>query len=150
MVLGVSALLVTGCGEGGPALVEIEGTVTNNGKPLSGANVAIAFDGGVQSLGFSGADGKFTVMTNGRPGAPIGQGKVSISKPSSASSSGGAATMTAEDMAKMAREQMAGGMAALPKPEVAEKYSNPATSGLVVDVVAGGKEKNSFTLALTD
>ena len=36
---GWVALLLTGCGDGGPELCEVEGTVTLDGKPLVGAEL---------------------------------------------------------------------------------------------------------------
>jgi len=150
MMIGVLSLLVAGCGEGGPALVEIEGTVTHNGSPLADADLTIVFNDGLTSTGRTGADGKFTTMTNGRPGSPLGTGKVTITKQKVAGVAGGSGPMKPEDMAKMAAASMAGGPGAMPKSEIPEKYMNPTTSGLTIEVVAGGKSKNNFTLALTD
>lgn len=144
-------LLLAGCGEGGPALSQVEGTVTYKGAPVDGASISFIYEDGQIANGVSGPDGKFTVGTGSRPGAPLGIAQVTISK---MVSSGGTAmptgVATADDMKKMQMQQMQQGTAATTKNELPEKYANPNTSGFTADVVSGGKEKNTFAFPLVD
>lgn len=80
------APLVSGCGEGGPALVPVSGTVTINGKPLEGANVQFNPDlssnkDGQYAEDTTGPEGNYKLMTKGRSGIVPGKYKVTISKP---------------------------------------------------------------------
>lgn len=77
------AAFAAGCGGGGPAVTEAEGTVVGpDGKPMP--NVLIQFNpvetkGAkvVSSSGVSGADGKFSLKADtGQPGAVAGKHKV--------------------------------------------------------------------------
>ena len=74
-------LFVAGCGEDGPKLVPVEGTVTWNGKPLAGAFVRFQpVDlSGAPSYGETDEDGHYVLkFTQKRDGAMPGMHTVSI------------------------------------------------------------------------
>lgn len=79
--LGVGLLLLAvslGCGDGGPSLIPVKGTVTVDGQPAEG--VSILFHGGnVVSTATSDASGSFSVVTDGDPGMIAGSYKVTAS-----------------------------------------------------------------------
>lgn len=77
-VLGALAAGVAGCG-GGPQLADVEGTVTQGGKPLDRIQVEFHPEGpGPRSTAVTDSAGKFTLKsdTKGRPGAVVGANKV--------------------------------------------------------------------------
>jgi len=80
---GLAALLI-GCGESGPSLVPISGTVTLNGAPLEGATVVFTPDAsnelGQPAMDTTGPNGNFKAMTNNRSGVVPGKYRVSIVK----------------------------------------------------------------------
>lgn len=84
--LGVAALLLAGCGGGGPKLAGVSGVVTVDGKPYKNAVVSFQPQGsgatenpGVGSTALTDENGKFTLTTiDGKPGAVVGRHKVRI------------------------------------------------------------------------
>lgn len=113
-------MMVGGCGPGEEKLVPVSGTVTIQGSPLPYGTVTLIPEGAAgntstsQPFGKVGSDGKYTVETNGKPGAPLGKYVVTVSsvKPS-----------TPEE-----------GM----KPPVwaaSQEYLDPSKSGLTLEVV---------------
>lgn len=79
------AALVIGCGESGPKLVPVTGTVTHNGKPLEGAAVSFFPDLSTNKEARAGEDvtgpsGNYKVMTKGRSGLAPGKYHVVVSK----------------------------------------------------------------------
>jgi hypothetical protein len=134
--LGISAL---GCGGSGN-LKPASGIVKYKGQPIAGANVTFISDAGI-GTGTTDDSGKYTILTNGKPGANAGMNKVTISKTSSSGSTM-PANPTPEDMAKMAKS----GQMPQVKAELPAKYSIPEASGLSADV--GSKE--TFDFELTD
>ena len=145
--LAVGTLLF-GCGGGAsdaPELVGATGTVLYDGKPLAGATVTFVIEKSPLATGTTDAEGKFSLSTGGRPGAPVGNAKVGIAKSSSAS--GGMSNPKPEDMAKMAeKNKMA---TSKTKAEIPVKYGNPETSTLVATVGADAS-KNVFEYKLVD
>jgi len=79
----VAGLLV-GCGESGPKLAPVTGTVTLNGKPLEGAVVTFQPDGSTPGAmpaeDVTGPDGNYKAITKGRSGVMPGKYKVLVSK----------------------------------------------------------------------
>ena len=137
-----------GCGGGGKdrELIKAKGKVNYNAKPVSGATVTLIYDQkGPLCNGFTNADGEFTLTTGGRPGAMVGNAKVSITKSSTVNRP---AEPKPEDLAKMAVE---GGYKPqdVPKPESPLTYSNSTTSGLTANVGADAS-KNVFEFNLVD
>jgi hypothetical protein len=84
--LAACALLLVGCGDAGPPLGSVSGTVLLDGKPLQGAAVifspkAQAADAG-SSRGKTGPDGRFTLQFGSRRrGAYLGDHQVIIEHP---------------------------------------------------------------------
>lgn len=85
------AMNLAGCGDDGPKLVPVSGTVTMNGKPLEGATIAFSPEPsnkeGQGADDITGPTGNYKAMTRGRSGVVPGKYKVVVTKtPSSASS----------------------------------------------------------------
>ena len=78
------SMLMVGCGGGGPPLpklAEATGTVLMKGAPLEGARVQFIPTTGASSVGMTDAQGKFTLMYNGKtPGVVPGNNIIKISK----------------------------------------------------------------------
>ena len=84
--VAVLAACLVGCARGpdGPTLVPVSGTVTLEGKPLSGALVTFIPTGDTRGTDVSGrtdGEGRYRLATpKGREGAPIGTYKVTVSR----------------------------------------------------------------------
>jgi hypothetical protein len=94
-------LLTAGC-DSGPKLVKAGGTVKHNGAPLPGADVIFMPDeGSSPSIGRTDVQGRFRLTTSGKPGAPVGGGKVAITavRQKRAISEAEAVSMTSEQIA---------------------------------------------------
>ena len=142
----VLAIGLTGCG--GPAqpkLYPATGTVTWKGAALADATVSFVPSVGAPSDGKTDAQGKFTIMTNGKPGAPAGACKVTVSKFAGAAPSMPAAPKP-EDMMKMYESKKKG---EVDKGEIPAKFGRPDTSGLAAEVTTDGA-KNVYTFDLKD
>ena len=141
----VVGAVVAGCG--GPAMPKVypaTGTVTYKGEPLADATVSFVPSVGAPSDGKTDAQGKFTIMTNGKPGARAGACKVTVSKFAGASSM--PAAPKPEDMMKMYEKKKKG---EVEKGEIPAKYGRPDTSGLGAEVTTDGA-KNVFNFDLKD
>ncbi|WP_406693731.1 carboxypeptidase-like regulatory domain-containing protein [Singulisphaera sp. Ch08] len=83
MVAALATLLI-GCGQSGPKLVPISGTVTNNGKPVEGASIVFTPDPSnplaQPASDVSGPDGNYKAMTHNRSGVAPGKYRVSVIK----------------------------------------------------------------------
>lgn len=145
----VAAIVCAGLvGCGGPAMPKIypaTGTVTWKGKPLADATVSFVPSVGAPSDGKTDANGKFTIMTNGLPGARAGACKVTVSKFTGPAPSMPSAPKP-EDMMKMYEKKKKG---EIDKGEIPIKYGRPETSGLTAEVSTDGA-KNVFTFELND
>ena len=141
------AATIVGCGGSGdaPNLVAATGTVFYQDKPLAGATVTFQVEKAPISTGLTNAEGKFTMTTGGRTGAPLGPAKVGITK--AAATQQDMTAMKPEDMQKMQMENQ--GITPVAKPEIPEKYGNPEKSGLVATLEADGS-KNVFEFRLVD
>jgi len=136
--IALLAVGFAGCGES-LNLQPASGTVTYNGKPVEGANVAFTPPKGPPGTGRTDKDGKYTIMTNGKPGATAGLNTVTITKTSSTSNSD-MTKMKPEDMQKMASS----GQMPKYKAEIPTKYS-VSQGGLTAEVSAG-KAVHDFDL----
>lgn len=121
VIAACSVLLLSGCG-GGENLQSVSGVVTCDGTPLTQGSVRFVPDTSkgntakTEPAGTIGSDGKYSVLTDGKSGAPAGWYKVSVASgiiPESSNPN-------------------------VNKAPFAAKYSNPETSGLSVEVKAGG------------
>ncbi len=153
IVVSSLGLGLIGCnGDSGPKMAGVTGTVTFGGKPIAGATVTMHTDGvkAAPSLGFTDASGKFKMTTGGRPGVPVGNAKVAISKAAVATGAPDMKDMKPEDMMKM--QQEAGGTTKKtepPKPEIPLKYADATKSGLTATIDAS-ESKNAFEFNLVE
>jgi len=148
MAVAVTLVVAGGAGCGGPAMPKVypaTGTVTWKGEPLADATVSFVPSVGAPSDGKTDAQGKFTIMTNGQPGARAGACKVTVSKFAGAGASMPAAPKP-EDMMKMYEKKKKG---EVEKGEIPAKFGRPDTSGLSAEVTTDGA-KNVFTFDLQD
>lgn len=143
-IAALAALMaLAGCGDS-LNLVPVSGTVTYNGKPVEGANVTFMPETGPIGTGTTDASGKYTLTTEGKPGAVVGKHGVMINKSSAVA--GASSAPSPDDMMKMA-SKMGKGAASMSKPELPVKYSTTQGSGLSADVKADGANTFDFPLA---
>jgi hypothetical protein len=140
-LIGVLTILLFCCGcDSSSALYPTTGTVMYEDKPVEGANVMFVPEkDGPPAVAVTDASGKFTLTTQGKPGAAAGGYKVTVSK-ESASGTAASGAMTPDDMKKM---QMSGGMKT--KAMLPPGYAGIQTTPLKETVKP---EKNDFTLTL--
>ena len=128
--------LSTGCG--GPKLVKAGGVVKYKDKPIPGADIVMMSDAsGAPTTARTDDQGRFSVSTDGKPGALVGTYKVSITaarnkRPVSQAES---FTMTSEQIAAN-REDL-----------IPVKYNSFEGSGLTATVV-DDPAKNEFVFDL--
>ena len=161
------ALVVSGCGDGGPRLYKAGGTVMYKGAPVEGATVTFGYDDGNFANGYTDAAGKFKLLYMGKPGgAALGKCKVGISKvvgvkinaPAAANSNKAPKSkeeydaMNAakvEGMKKFAEakaaQDAAGGAASL----IPKHYADGTTSGLSYEITTN-EATNDWTIELKD
>ncbi len=120
LLLTILALLILGCGRGGPKTARVSGTITMSGKPLS--NVGVTFlptKKGPAGVGNTNENGEFTLTTVRRgDGAVIGKHKVTVG----------------------AAEEGQKGLS------IPDSYGSPHTTKLAADVESG--KINTFTFNL--
>lgn len=153
----VLLVCATGCGGAGGSidLGEAAGTVTYQGRPVSGAIVMAYPESGPIASGFTDNDGKFTLSTGSERGVAIGPVKVSVTKnvSSAAPMSGTTPTRGTDfvdpsktaEMMRARQEGQEAGAGATEASEIPVKYGNPDTSGLAFEIKPGG---NDLPLAL--
>ena len=152
-VLLAAVLLAGGCGYRRAARVPVEGTVTLDGQPLEGASVMLFPEaGGRPANAVTDAAGRFTLSTyGGKDGAKPGHYKVVVTKMELTQ----AAAKRAEKMSKAAADAAEEGETAETamafsdrdyRRVVPDRYANPETSGLSVEITSG---MEAFTLELT-
>jgi len=139
-------IAVTGCGDKLGKLAPVEGKVTVNGTPLTSGMVRLWPEqvkpgAAMESIGGIGSDGSYQIKTNGKPGAPLGKYKVSISY-----SGAGGDTGAEADPAKMAAGPP-GPQKEQPKP-FNPRFETPDGSGLQFDVTAA-PSPGQYDLKLT-
>lgn len=158
VVLATVALI--GCGPSRPATAPVEGTVTLDGQPLAGASVTFTPSaGGRPGMGTTDSSGKFTLMTyEAGDGAVIGQHKVTVIKMTEDAGASGAEppqeTGDEDDEDDEGAEMLMGADTGDDEGDedlesgwiTPQKYSNPDTSGLTIEVKVG---MDPVTLTLT-
>lgn len=74
ILAAMSLCLIAGCGESGPQLGDVSGTVTVDGQPVPGLSVQFEpKGGGPGSMGGTGSDGKYKIQfRRGTTGAVVG------------------------------------------------------------------------------
>lgn len=162
--------ILAGCGgDAGPSisLAEAGGTVTYKGAPLADATVTFVPENGPVATGVTDLSGKFKLSTGSRPGAAVGECRVTVSavqggsaKPAGVDAASGTPSGQAEGearakaMMEMQRKIAQGGQGAAevlsgPKSVIPEKYAKPDTSNLKFKVESDAS-KNQFKIELND
>lgn len=147
--LVTAALLIVsmaGCGDGGPSVYPVTGTVTYNGAPVENAQVTFIPEAGAPGIGQTDAAGKYTISTRGKNGAVLGANKVTVTKISTAASTM-PANPTPEDMMKAAQE--ANAPTTKSEQMLPNKYGTAFSSGLTAEVTTD-ESANVFDFELTD
>jgi hypothetical protein len=133
VVVAVAALLV-GCGKAPPQIVEVEGVVLLNGKPLQRAEVRFipVTDHGPEYLATGVTDevGRFRLTCDGRPGACAGENQVLVME----------SEIPAHLKGENAQAELARYFQKLGGRPLPPRYANLAESPLTADVSAGRKE----------
>jgi hypothetical protein len=138
-----------------------DGTVTYQGKPLSGATVTLAPDKGPLAMTVTDENGKFAFANGSQPGVAVGSVKVGIiampprqispadvaavSKPAQTEEEAAAYLQKAGEMQKKMAENPE---AERPKSLIPEKYTRVDTSGLSFTIKANND--NHLTIELKD
>ena len=132
MILAILSLLAAGCGGGNklPPLAPVKGKVSVDGQPLTRGMVQFSPDttkgaSGPTAVGPIDASGNYELTTDGQSGAMVGPHRVSV----------------------VARAEPKNEMDTLPPSLIADKFSQPSTSGLSFEVIAG--QTNTIDLPLT-
>lgn len=133
--LVLCALLAAGCGgEGGPALVPVEGTVTMDGKPYANANVSFIPDASNSAVTSGSAitadDGSYKARYLSRYGLAPGKYKVTIQKLEVA---GDTSTIPKEMLDDPEQLRLSG----VTKEMMPPSYSDPDKTTLNIEVADG-------------
>ncbi len=134
------ALLCVGCGKSAPPLLEVEGRVILDGKPLSNVEVrfipALAQGSEFMAKGITDKDGKFQLTCKGKAGACVGENHVLITEAE-------IPTHLKSEKTQLALAQYLQSLGGRPLPE---KYTDLANNPLVVNV---NSEQTEYNLTLT-
>ncbi len=139
MLCGIIALVVlSGCGDGGPKVVPVEGTVKLDGKPLD--KILVEFlptSDGQRSFGETDNEGHFKLTTDDgeRIGATVGTHKVTLKDTS---------VLGGKFLGRKGEEM---NMSEGRKSRISNSFSSPDSSKLSVTVDAS--KKNQFDLEPT-
>jgi len=137
LTLLLVAIALAGC-DGGPKFVKAGGTVKYKDKPIPGADIILMSDASSSpSTARTDDQGRFTVSTDGKPGAPMGSYRVAITAARNKRevSPGEALSMTSEQI--YANHETL----------IPVKYNNLITSGLSA-TVSDDPAKNEFSFEL--
>lgn len=131
LACALGLVTLAGCGKGSAKLVPVTGKVTVGNKPLPGGGVTFWPDGKAVTadapapIGTVDTDGNYKLTTAGKPGAPLGKYKVTVSS--------GTATGEAADPMKSVSGVPGKGPAAPLK--LNPKYEDKTATDLSVEVV---------------
>lgn len=144
--LALTALILQiGCGESGPALEYVTGTVKKGGEPL--ASVSVTFhpvDGGVSSAGRTDSEGRFVLISqSGKEGAVAGEHKVTLQQVQETGGGGSGSGMDTSRMQEMLKSrESAGGKNSAPEYNkgsvIPPEYESANKTTLKYTVNAGG------------
>lgn len=138
MLIGIIAVVLTGCGSGELRLINAQGVVKFNGKPVPKATVTFVSTSGPPAVGTTDEEGRFQLNTLGRSGAAVGEYTISVSAFEDTRE------ITPQEAMTMKTEELD----QIRKSLVPAIYSHPRTSGLVATVTTKASE-NNFDLELT-
>jgi hypothetical protein len=142
--------VAAGCGPKGLTVSPTSGTVTYKGKPVAGATVQFMPEKGSPCDGRTDDSGKYTILYRGKPGAPVGPCRVTVSKPAAPDMSQGMSDPKPEDLARLSAATMAKKPAPAAKDDaIPAKYSTVEKSGLKAEVTSDAS-KNVFDFNLED
>ncbi len=138
--------MIIGCGEGGPSLGKVSGTITLDGKPLPNAIVSfVPEDGRRSSSATTNANGEYHLAYISQEGAVVGKHKVSITSVPEAQ------TQTMEDIpsddpryAELMQSQQSAYNSAKTKEKIPDSYNTKTE--LVYEVKSG---ENKIDIPLT-
>ena len=149
LILLGGTLVVTGCGGGGTVpTVPVSGTVTYQGQPVVGAQVAFVAEGAPRAAtGRTDEQGSYQLTTfRENDGAVVGNHTVTISMPDERFSG---EEMDASDPGEAygaAMTAAAGGPQAGMRGGIPARYGDPRGSGLTAEVTADGPHEINFQL----
>ncbi|MCY3004533.1 MAG: hypothetical protein NTV29_00990 [Planctomycetota bacterium] len=128
-------IALTGCGSGGPSLVQVTGSVTVDGKPANGATLIFHPTGKEMKLipaATSDENGKFQLATSAKVGVPVGAYDVTVVWPD-------------PSVQPTAAQKMQG--LGDPGPDLLNgKYAKKGASGLKSEITSSTKELPAFAL----
>jgi hypothetical protein len=133
----LSCVILLGCG----SRPLVQGTVTYQGQPLSGATVTFVAPSGHMAAGITDANGQFALTSGEQPAFAPGQYRVTVTKYGQSKQAANAA-----DITRMKRYQ-GGRVSAPPESEIPAQYSDVRTSGLEA-TVTGNPRKDTFVFSL--
>lgn len=138
---GLVVLLGSGCGKSPPPIVPVQGQLLVGGKPLPMAEIRfypmIDFGGEYIAVGQTDAEGRFTLLCNGQPGACACENRVTVTEGSVPDDMRGASLAA---QAKQAEYQKS-----LKNRPIPSQYANLAQSPLAITVTA---EQSEYTIEL--
>jgi hypothetical protein len=116
-LLAVLVVSLTGCGSGGARVVPVAGTVTLGEQPVASGTVTLVPLAAGDTAAPVGTieNGRYTLATGAQEGAPLGKYKVVVNA---------SAPTNPDDPYS------------LPKSLVPQKYTDPAKTDLVIEIVA--------------
>jgi len=141
LLLGALALVVAGCGAGGPSFNPVGGKLTVDGKVP--ANVQISFypvdgKGPIASGTVDAGTGRYDLTSSGGVGKPAGKGAVAGKYKVVLNAGGGAGAGSTEAMmAQYSGGNNQGKAPAAPKASFKKEYGSASTSPKEVEVKSG-------------
>ena len=140
LLLGAVALVVAGCGAGGPSFHPVGGKLTVDGKVP--ANVQISFypvdgKGPIASGNVDAGTGRYDLTSSGGVGKPAGKGAVAGKYKVVLNAGGGAGAASPEAMMAQYSGNNQGKAPAAPKASFKKEYGSASTSPKEVEVKSG-------------
>jgi hypothetical protein len=146
-LIGLSAVCIAGCGGGGAGKpVKVEGKVTIDGVPITGATVKFLPEGdeGQPAQAITGDDGSFKLTTrNTGDGAVPGKYICTVTKAKTGSAASGMSDTKGDDYLKHMKDMSKNrekrtSVASTASGEVHANYADPKKSTLRFEVPSGG------------
>jgi hypothetical protein len=129
----LAGVWLIGCNGPGVDLADVRGKVTVAGQPMAGITITFTPESGRPATGVTDASGNFTLSTfSSGDGAVPGKHKVAFAKSATGDLTKGP-PMTIPDPSAGGKPMPPTG----PETPFNSKYTNPDTSGITVDVLAG-------------